>query len=152
MKKFGLSLGWQGIVPSKVRQMGSDIADTLLNDLLDLKAVFSRVDSDVLSTLICPRIIIEADMIIKKEIFGTEEKELNEWNNNIYQKIVKNKTKSVIKRLIDTIKKDPEKFLDVKEMVVNDLIVDKSLIVSLFQKCGKNELQFIVYTGLIGGK
>jgi hypothetical protein len=36
-------------------------------------------------------------------------------------------------------------------MVVADLVADKRLIVELFQRCGRDELKFIVTTGLWGG-
>ena len=44
---------WQtGIVPAKVKKMGGDIANLLLDQLLDIKEVFSRIDSLRLSTVI----------------------------------------------------------------------------------------------------
>jgi hypothetical protein len=36
--------GWQGIVPAKVRKMGGSIVDMTINELLDVRSVFSRVD------------------------------------------------------------------------------------------------------------
>lgn len=36
--------GWQGIVPAKVRKMGSDIVDMTINELLDVKTIFANVD------------------------------------------------------------------------------------------------------------
>ena len=42
--------------------------------------------------------------------------------------------------------------MDIKKMVVANLVADKRLIVDLFQKCGREELKFIVTTGLWGGK
>ena len=44
-----------------------DIADTLLNDLLDLKAVFARIDSVKLSALLSPNLFEVIDSILKKE-------------------------------------------------------------------------------------
>jgi hypothetical protein len=49
------------------------------------------------------------------------------------------------------IKKNPLKFMNIKQMVVADLVADKRLIVELFQRCGRDELKFIVTTGLWGG-
>lgn len=36
--------GWQGIVPAKVRKMGGSIVDMTINELLDVRSIFSRVD------------------------------------------------------------------------------------------------------------
>ena len=44
-----------------------DIADTLLNNLLDLKLVFSRIDSTKLCSLLTPSLVKEVDLIIKRE-------------------------------------------------------------------------------------
>lgn len=44
-----------------------DIADTLLNNLLDLKLVFSRIDSAMLCSLLVPSLTLEVDLIVKKE-------------------------------------------------------------------------------------
>lgn len=42
--------------------------------------------------------------------------------------------------------------MDIKAMVLSDLVADKRLIVELFQKCGREELKFIVSTGFSGGE
>ena len=44
-----------------------DIADTLLNDLLDLKKVFARINTNKLTPLIVPSLCREINAIIKKE-------------------------------------------------------------------------------------
>lgn len=44
-----------------------DIADTLLNDLLDLKKVFARINTNKLSPLIVPSLCREINAIVKKE-------------------------------------------------------------------------------------
>jgi hypothetical protein len=44
-----------------------DIADTLLNNLLDLKLVFSRIDSTKLCSLLTPSLVKEVDLIVKRE-------------------------------------------------------------------------------------
>ena len=44
------------------------------------------------------------------------------------------------------------KYMDIKAMVLADLVADKRLIVELFQKCGRDELKFIVSTGFTGGE
>jgi uncharacterized membrane protein YheB (UPF0754 family) len=146
----GTLIGWQGIVPSKVKKMASDIADTVLTDLLDLNEVFSRIDSTILATLLTPKLSSVIDIIIKKEIFGDGNKNLSQFTS-LYEKVIKDKTQTIVKRLIDKIKKNPSRYIDVKQMVVDDLVADKQLICDLFQKCGREELKFIVSTGLWGG-
>lgn len=38
----------------------------------------------------------------------------------------------------------PAQILDLKEMVVGEMLRDRSLMVSLFQRCGKAEFKFLV--------
>jgi uncharacterized membrane protein YheB (UPF0754 family) len=146
----GTLIGWQGIVPSKVKKMAGDIADTVLTDLLDLNEVFARIDSAKLASLLTPKLSSVIDIIIKKRIFGDGNKDLLQFTS-LYEKVIENKTQTIVKRLIDKIKKNPNRYIDVKQMVVDDLVADKQLICDLFQKCGREELKFIVSTGLWGG-
>jgi hypothetical protein len=103
-----------------------------------------------LATLLTPKLSSVIDIIIKKEIFGDGNKDLSQFTS-LYEKFIKDKTQTMVKRLIDKIKKNPSRYIDVKQMVVDDLVADKQLICDLFQKCGREELKFIVTTGLWGG-
>ena len=47
--------------------LSGDIADTLLDELLDIKEVFSRIDSTKLSSILSPKLFYEIDSILKKE-------------------------------------------------------------------------------------
>ena len=53
--------------------------------------------------------------------------------------------------IIDTIKASPTTFINIKSMILRNFINNKKLINTLFKKCGKNELNFIVMFGLYGG-
>jgi uncharacterized membrane protein YheB (UPF0754 family) len=146
----GTLFGWQGIVPAKVKKMGGDIADLLLSQLLDIKEVFARLDSVRLAKLLTPRLVPTVSAITKQEFFGNATWDLGEGWNEIYDGVIKQKTESIMVRLISQIKEDPNRFIDMRQLL-GELQQNKKLIVDLFQKCGREELKFIVNTGLWGG-
>lgn len=53
--------------------MGGDIADTLLNDLLDLKKIFSGLDSAELAQLLTPGLAPVVSAAARRELFGVGE-------------------------------------------------------------------------------
>ena len=147
----GTLFGWQGIVPAKVKKMGGDIANTILNDLLDVRSVFSKIDSELLAKLLTPKLFPIADAVVKKRVFGTDKIRLSDAPGEFYEGILRKRLRVSIKRVIDRIKADPEDYVDIRSLVTRELTRDKQLVVDLFQRCGRDELKFIVNIGLWGG-
>lgn len=100
----GTLFGWQGIVPAKVKKMGGDIADLLLNQLLDIKAIFSRLDSVRLAKLLTPRLTPTVSAITKQEFFGSTTWDLGEGWNEIYDGVIKQKTESIMIRIVSQVR------------------------------------------------
>jgi len=150
---FGV-FGWQGIVPAKVNKMGNDVADTLLG-LLNLKEIFSRLSSPVLAEYLLSGGILkvcdaQARLLIEKNWgLGTDSVLYN--FSGIYQRVLREKLYGSLVRIIEKISSDPSQFVDLKSQVVSNLSNEKRLLVELFQRCGRDELRFIVTTGLWGG-
>ena len=44
-----------------------------------------------------------------------------------------------------------DKVIDLKELVVTAMCTDRVVLVDLFRKCGANELEFLVNSGLFFG-
>ena len=53
--------------------------------------------------------------------------------------------------LIEEIREDVEKVLDLEEMVVKNLLENKQMLNEIFMECGAKELKFIEYSGLVIG-
>ena len=146
----GTLFGWQGIVPAKVKKMGGDIAELLLTQLLDIKAVFARLDAARLAKLLTPGLAPTVTALIKQEFFGDSAFDLGASGNDRFRCFVEEKVETIMARIVDKIKADPERFIDMRNLL-RDLQQNKLLIVELFQKCGREELKFVVNTGLYGG-
>ena len=150
---FGL-FGWQGIVPAKVKKMGNDVGETLLS-LLNLKDIFSRLSSTVLTdSLLSGGILKLCDAqtraLVKKN-FGVEPDSGLYGLGDVYARTLEYKLRGSLVRIVEKIQTDPAQFVDIKAQVVTNLSKEKRLLVELFQRCGRNELRFIVRTGLWGG-
>jgi len=150
---FGL-FGWQGIVPSKVKKMGNDVGETLLS-LLNLKDIFSRLSSTVLTdSLLSGGILKLCDAqtrALVEKSYGLEPNSGLYGLWDVYAKTLDVKLRGSLVRIIEKIQSDPAQFVDIKAQVVSNLSKEKRLLVELFQRCGRNELRFIVRTGLWGG-
>lgn len=133
--------------------MGSDVADTILT-LLDLPLIFSRVSSTVLANKLLPEIRKICDSqtrtLLEREVGLGKNSPLYDLGN-FYNFSLQSKLKGCLIRIVEQIQADPQYYLDIKAQVVSSLMTEKRLLVQLFQKCGRNELKFIVFTGLWGG-
>lgn len=156
---FGF-LGWQGIVPSRVKSMGPDIAKTLIS-LVNLRRVFNRLDSSRLASMISPKLEIVVDSFVKRKLADPEtnpmlislgkDSHIYSGFGNFYQKTLSVRLKGAVENIIRTVQMDPEKYLDLEGSIVDTLVQDKRIICKIFQTCGKSELDFIVKFGLFGG-
>ena len=147
----GTLFGWQGIIPAKVKKMGGNIADMIVQDLLDVKTIFSSIDSQKLSNQLVSNMLPRVNQLLKKKYFGDENINLGNLEPS-FNAIVKARTLNIVKNLIESIKEKPDTFIDIRHMISSDLEKNKQLICDLFQSCGRNELSFIVWSGLFGGE
>lgn len=156
---FGF-LGWQGIVPARVKSMGPDIAKTLIS-LVNLRRIFGRLDSSRMASMISPKLENVVDSFVKSKLADPETNPLlmsfatdsgvYSGLDNFYAKTLSTRLNGTVETIIRTVQMDPEKYLDLEGSIVDTLVRDKRIICNLFQTCGKSELDFIVKFGFFGG-
>lgn len=66
-------------------------------------------------------------------------------------RVIAGKAQRVVKRVVGRVRKDPLKYCALKKSVVEDMAARRRTICELFQRCGRDELKFIVDVGLVGG-
>mmetsp|Transcript_34180 Transcript_34180/g.43128 ORF Transcript_34180/g.43128 Transcript_34180/m.43128 type:complete len:545 (-) Transcript_34180:350-1984(-) len=170
----GQPFGWgglQGIVPAKVRQMGTDMMDMAINELLDINALFNRIDGQKLADLMAERGALANALanaasstgtlpgILCSELRAKASKDATATNEDditptLVAAVTEKKAKNVVKRVVHAIQKDqagPLNYIDLQSSVVDDLSKNREKICELFKICGKDELRFIVDMGLWGG-
>ena len=147
-------LGWQGILPSKAAKMGAITADTTLSKLGTLKEVFESMQpqriAEHLIRYIGPRVDAYVEWIMLEE-------HPKLWNSlpDIFKSFIANmvrqKLPESVHAMMDEIGEQVEELVDVKQLVVDEVTKDKTIINRIFLECGKVEFHFIIVSGLYFG-
>lgn len=147
-------IGWQGIIPSKAAKVAGKVVDLLMTKLIDLETLFEQIEPEQVAKEMKPKLKELSEQIINQ----TMSKHLpivwamvpQKTKNNIYADAEK-QFPSIIINMMSAIKGNIHTVLNVRQMVVNDLVKNKSLLNELFLKCGAEEFQFIGRSGLYFG-
>lgn len=147
-------LGWQGIIPSKVRKMSELSVDLWTSKLIDVKELFAQIDPrtvaeemrpefDKLSKEIMDEIMVQQSPEIWKRIPESAKKV-------VYARISRDMP-DVVTGIMQDVKENIEDVFDIKDMVVKRLTKDKKLMNDIFLNCGRDEFKFIERSGLYFG-
>lgn len=129
---YGL-FGWQGVVPCKTEKMASRLVQIVTERLLTVKEAFGRIEPDRLAALLIPIVEVE----LKKEPYG-----------DIWVKILHPFLPLVLTHVVGNLQIEIDDILDLKTVVLEAFVRDKVVLVDLFQKVGRVELDFLVESGL----
>ncbi len=147
-------LGWQGILPAKAARMGAITVDTTLSKLGSLEEVFQTMEPD--------RIAKHLVDSIEPRVEDYVEWVMNEENPQLWDLMpkmvktylyatVRSKLPSVIKRMIHDISQNITEMVDLKELVIKQLLEEREIVNKIFLKCGEVEFRFIVRSGIYFG-
>eukprot|EP00566_Odontella_aurita_P011086 CAMPEP_0113547630 /NCGR_PEP_ID=MMETSP0015_2-20120614/12461_1 /TAXON_ID=2838 /ORGANISM="Odontella" /LENGTH=408 /DNA_ID=CAMNT_0000448203 /DNA_START=340 /DNA_END=1566 /DNA_ORIENTATION=- /assembly_acc=CAM_ASM_000160 len=128
---FGL-FGWQGVVPTKTERMAGRLVDIVTKRLLSLPEAFDRLEAGKMATLLAPAV---------------EEAIHNECGHYCAMAL-KPFLPMVLTRLVTSLQGEIEDVLDLRSVVLSAFVRDKEVLVALFQKVGRVELNFLVESGL----
>lgn len=157
---FGIKpyLGWQGIIPSKAKKMAQISVDLWTTKLVDVKELFSQIKPEKVAEEMRPQF----DRMAKEIMDEFMAQQMPDTWNRIppsakkiaYARISRDMPK-VVTEIMAEVKENIEEVFDIKEMVINRLSQDKSLLNEIFLKCGREEFKFIersgIYFGLLFG-
>ncbi len=157
---FGIKpyLGWQGIIPSKAKKMAQISVDLWTTKLVDVKELFSQIKPEKVAEEMRPQF----DRMAKEIMDEFMAQQMPDTWNRIppsakkiaYARISRDMPK-VVTEIMAEVKENIEDVFDIKEMVVNRLMQDKTLLNEIFLKCGREEFKFIersgIYFGLLFG-
>ncbi|CAE7261189.1 hypothetical protein AK812_SmicGene10956 [Symbiodinium microadriaticum] len=133
---YGL-IGWQGVVPTKADVMAARLTDIVTAKLLSLPEAFSRLDAPHFASLILPSI---------------EESIRNEAPNGAaWALLLKPLLHWALCRVVRALQRDISQVLDLEEVVTDAFLRDVQVLVELFQRVGRRELDFLVISGLYFG-
>lgn len=117
--------------------MAERLVDVVTEKLLSLPEAFGRLDANQLAGLMEPTIA----KAIEQDAAGGE----------MWIRVLSPELKNTLTKTVSMLQTDIEQVIDLREVVSSAFLRDKLLLVQLFQKVGRRELEFLVNSGLMFG-
>lgn len=144
-------IGWQGIVPAKTLKMSESMINTTINELLTMEEIIQRLDPDKVADILLPK----SGQIVQPfidELLADKPKALKEFATNyatdkdgwVQQKLAHKFLRDLTVDVQDNI----GSICNLRNCVVNMMMSDRSLLGKLFKISGRDELIFLVDSGL----
>lgn len=127
---YGL-FGWQGVVPTKTEIMAQRLVNIVTEKLLSLEEAFERLDPKELSSLLLPAM----EESIRKDC------------GLVWSIILKPVLPLLLPFLLKELNVEIDQVLNLNHVVLSAFVRDKEVLVDLFQKVGRVELEFLVNSG-----
>ncbi|GAA1941830.1 DUF445 family protein [Amycolatopsis minnesotensis] len=147
-------LGWQGVLPANAERMATTATDMLTTNLVDPKEIFSRLDPEQLAKEIEePLLRVVED--VTREVMEQYQPRLWEVLPNGAQQLLLRRVQTEAPKAIAKIMRDIagniDDVLDLKHMVVTNLVRDKALLNRLIRDISRPEMRFIARSGIVFG-
>lgn len=153
-------LGWRGIVPAKTGSMAHRMVDTLTK-LVHLPSVFARLQPDKCASLLMPGVAAMVPQIVASRVpdaaawarpgaVGVAKGVYSELPADV-QGLLQRRTHAFIAGVVREMSRRIESLVDLRGLVVGEMLRDRSLLGALFQRVGRCELAFLVNSGLFFG-
>ncbi|KAL3817506.1 hypothetical protein ACHAXA_007096 [Cyclostephanos tholiformis] len=126
-------LGWQGVVPCKTEKMASRLVNIVTERLLSVEEAFGNMDPAILASLLQPLVEDEIRRETRGELILTCLRPLLPY---------------ILTRIVTNLQMEIGSILDLRTVVLEAFVRDKGVLVELFQKVGRVELDFLVESGL----
>jgi len=146
--------GWQGIIPSKAIKMAGIFVDKTMYKLGRLSELFEQMDPDRIAQHVIRYVEPRLDEYVD-DIMQAQNPLI--WDNTpgmIKDQICASVRREIPRRvesLMQDIGQNVEELVDLKDMVVRQLVADKSLLNRLFLESGAAEFRFIIRSGAYFG-
>lgn len=127
---YGL-FGWQGVVPTKTEIMALRLVKIVTTQLLSLEEAFGRLDPQILGDYLGPAMeeAIERDC------------------GRFWASLMKPVLPLLLPLIVKRLQREVDQVLDLDQIVLEAFVRDKAVLVDLFQKVGRVELEFLVNSG-----
>jgi uncharacterized membrane protein YheB (UPF0754 family) len=143
-------LGWQGVIPRFAPRMATIATDLMLSKLLTTKELFDRIDGKDLALQLQEPMRVMIDELVR-EVMGRHQPLLWEAMPEVARRMViasvQRQAPRMVERLVDDLKRDPESVIDLRQVAIDALTRDTSLLVKLVRRVGRNEFRFIIKVG-----
>lgn len=146
--------GWQGIIPAKAARMAGMAVDLMTTNLIKIEDQFARLDPKTVSREMKPeldRVAVEIINKVAQAQFPTLWKYATPgMKKRIYSDVAKD-LPAVVEEMMVDFKNNITDLFDLRGMVIDTLLEDKTLLNTIFIKCGEKEFKFIENSGFYFG-
>lgn len=147
-------LGWQGVIPRKAQKMASIAVDVITSRLITIEEIFARLDPRHIAAEI-EKPMLGAVEQITREVLSQHQPGLWEMLPNFVRdrliKRVQAEAPQVVAEVMKDLRSNISEVFDLKHMVINALLRDKTLLNRVFAEVGRKEFKFFGYSGLVFG-
>jgi uncharacterized membrane protein YheB (UPF0754 family) len=147
-------LGWQGIIPCKTKPMSEAMVHMVSTQLLTVKEAFARLDPQQVATLLAPEIPditvdLLTDVLPNRRVSRLVHRIFSHAKPNgaASRYLLRQNTKFVT-QLTAAMQANMDTIFSLKNCVVNQMMLDRTMLGQLFRKCGQAELDFLTNSGL----
>ena len=147
-------LGWQGLVPQQAQQMAEVSVRIMTHRLLPLVDIIRRIQPDALVKSIRPGMEDTAEEAMREALQIHKPRLWESLPAIIQARIIdrgRDQVLGVATEIVRNICKYPEKFLDLRALVVQVLVQKPQLLIDLFKRAGKDPIQFLTRFALPAG-
>jgi uncharacterized membrane protein YheB (UPF0754 family) len=147
-------LGWQGMVPRRAAKMAAIAVDSVMGNLLAPEELIDRLDPDELvKELAAPlRVSIEEITDLVMSEFNPELWQVTpDVVRNLLVSRLEQQVPATTRRLMSQIRDNLDQLLDIRHMVVINLVRDKPLLNVLMRDLSAKALKFMARAGAIFG-
>ena len=155
-------IGWQGIVPCKTVPMTEAMVEMVTTQLLSIQDVFRRLDPRKVAQLLAPEVPKLGMSIVEDIVQETVPKSPSSLIHSIISlpKAIIIGLPSQTKDLLNhfnhqflrgftvAMQDNIDKIFNIRNCVVEQMVLDRAKLGQLFQKCGEKELEFLTNSGL----
>lgn len=142
---------WQGIVPRRSARMASIATDLITTRLVSPAEVITRLDPQRLASEL-RQPLQDTAAEITREVMTDFQPGL--WESmpraarTLLVRRIQAEAPEVIAELLYDIRRDVDQILDLKSMIVSQLVADKDLLNRIFREAGAEEFDFIARSGI----
>ena len=146
-------IGWQGIVPCKAAVMAQRLTDMVTGKLLDIGEVFGKLKPDRVAQLLAPGVDKIAEQVVAEMVpmagsgaTAVGRAALRGLPASAQEELITLRHEYVA-GLTRDMQRHVHELVDIDAVVVGGMVREKGLLVDLFRRCGRIELDFLVNSG-----
>ena len=146
--------GWQGLIPAKRKQMAEIEVELVLGKLLSVEELANRLEPEALTKAIEHRL----HQVVRKIVNEVMESSaptvwaaLPVQGKNLVYRRIEDDIPYVVSKMVEDFQHNVSEILDIKELVVEQLVNSPELINEIFLRSGEKEFPFIVQSGFYFG-